>query len=509
MWESMWSDWRLALVATTVAVIGGIVGAWLMPRGPITVTDALVWMAGSLVIGLLAGLILGSRWSLLLGPVAFVIAFELARMGVQGPTVDGVHLGSTYGIIAFVVGRGIPYLLSLAPMAVGSSYGVELAARLGRSGRATMGAIAWGLTIIGTIAIIGLAMLVARPATTSPVIGADGRPVSGSIAEITTVSLGGHDQALLIRGRSDRNPVLLHLAGGPGGTDLGAMRADTSLEDDFIVVTWDQRGTGKSYGALDPVETLTPGQMIADTIELTEHLRDRFGEERIYLHGNSWGSLLGVLAVQQRPDLYHAWIGTGQMISPAETDRMFWEDTVAWAESRGDAAMVEALRKNGPPPYEDVLRYELALSHEHDWNPYPEWDGSKEMPFNLFVPENDLMDRINGLRAFLDTFAVLYPQLQDIDLRIDVPRLEVPVYMVVGAHEARGRAVLADEWFEAVEAPHKERIVFEHSGHRPSFEEPGRFAEVMSMVVGRPARGSGLLISRENVVGSSPVSAPR
>ena len=123
-----------------------------------------------------------------------------------------------------------------------------------------------------------------------------------------------------------------------------------------------------------------------------------------------------------------------------------------------------------------------ALSHEHDWNPYPEWDGDREMPFSLFVPENDLMDRVNGLRAFLDTFSVLYPQLQDLDFRTDVPRLEVPVYMVIGAHEARGRAVLADEWFESVVAPHKERIVFEHSGHRPSFEEPGRFAEVMTMV---------------------------
>ncbi len=144
----------------------------------------------------------------------------------------------------------------------------------------------------------------------------DGQTLPGSVAELTAVPIGDHDQAMLIRGRSARNPVLLYLAGGPGGTDLGAMRADVSLEQDFVVVTWDQRGTGKSYAALDPAGTFTVDQMVADTIEVTNYLRARFGQDRIYLVGNSWGTILGVLAVQQHPELYHAYVGTGQMVSP-------------------------------------------------------------------------------------------------------------------------------------------------------------------------------------------------
>lgn len=137
------------------------------------------------------------------------------------------------------------------------------------------------------------------------------------------------------------------------------------------------------------------------------------------------------------------------------------------------------------PPYDTLLDYEPALSHEHDWNPYPELDPSKEMPGNLFVPENTLMDRVNGLRSFLDVFSVLYPQIQDVDFRRDVTRLETPVYVVLGAHEAHGRAVLAREWFEMLEAPSKELVVFEHSGRRPLFEEPGAFAALMARVAGR------------------------
>lgn len=476
------SDRRIAMLpAVTLAAIVGILAAQVTPRGPITTGDALVWMAGSLALGAACGLIAGSRWLAILAPIAAIVAFELARLGTDGPTVDAVHLGSTYGLIALVVGRGVTYLLAVPAMMLGALLGVELAALRGRTSASHAGGLVWVASLALAVGMTGLAIVVSRPATTAPIAGGEGL-TNDSVAELVSVPIGGHDQVLLIRGRDRSDPVLLHLAGGPGGTDIGAMRNDAALEQDFVVVTWDQRGTGKSYAALDPVDTLTVDRMVADTIEVTEHLRQRFGKDRILLTGNSWGTLLGVLAVQARPDLYHAWIGTGHMVSPTATDVMFWEDTLAWAERTGDENLAATLRANGPPPYADILHYEVALSHEHDWNVYPEFNGDLEMPANLFVPEYDLMDRINGLRAFLDTFSVLYPQIQRIDLRVDAQRLEVPVYVVAGAHEARGRAVLSDEWFAALQAPSKERIVFERSGHRPSFEEPAAFAELMRRV---------------------------
>jgi proline iminopeptidase len=472
----------LLAIDAALAATSALVAAALTPRGPSTTTNALMWMAGLLVVGFVAGVLTGTRWSLILTPTVFVAVFELARLGTQGPTVDAVHIDSTYGIIAFVVGRGLTFFLAVPSMVVGAAIGVGVAGHRGHPGVSKLGRVAWVLTGVAAAALVALAVVIARPASTAPILGSDGASPVGSIAMLTSVPIGGHDQALLIRGRSVESPVLLHLAGGPGGTDLGAMRADTTLEQGFVVVTWEQRGVGKSYSALDPVETLTLAQVVADTIELSEYLAERFDEERIYLTGNSWGATLGVLAVQQRPDLYHAWVGSGQMVSQRATDIMFWEDTVAWAEATGASDLAARLRANGPPPYADILDYEIALSHEHDWNPYPEWDGDSELPATLFVPENEVMDQVNGLRSFLDTFSVLYPQLQGIDFRRDVPSLGVPVYLVTGAHEARGRAVPAREWFELLDAPSKEWIVFEHSGHRPSFEEPGVFAALMARV---------------------------
>ena len=487
MTEAIRAGRRLGLpIAVLVAAGAGIGWAWLMPRGPITAEQALASLGLGLALGIVAGFASASRWSALLAPLAFATGYEVMRLailGIEGPTVDGIQLGSTYGIIAFVVGRGISGVLLLAPIFVGVFFGVELAARIGRSGAARLGLPGWLVAGVGTAGIVGLGILVASPATTAPIVGSDGQPVAGSIAEITAVPIGGHDQVLMIRGRSEDSPVLLYLAGGPGGTDLGAMRADTGLEQDFVVATWEQRGAGKSYAALDPADTLTLDQAISDTLEVTDYLRERFGEDRVYLAGNSWGTIAGVLAVQRQPDRFHAFIGTGQMVSPRETDRMFWEDTLAWAGASGNATLAATLRENGPPPYADLLAYEPAISHEHDWNPYPELNLDREMPAILFVPENSFMDRVNGLRSFLDTFSILYPQIQEIDFRRDATTLKVPVYMVIGAHEARGRAVPANEWFEMLEAPAKERVVFEHSGHRPQFGEPAEFAKLMRRVL--------------------------
>ena len=480
----IWTDWKIGFVLVILIAGGaGLISAWLTPRGPITSSEALVSMIAALFIGVLAGFSMGNRWSLLIAPVVFFVAFELGRMGVDGATIDTIYLDSLYGILAFVLGRVIPGAFVLLPMILGITFGVEIAARFGADSATSLGVGSWIFTGLLALGLIVLGIFISRPGRTSPVIGPDGESLPGSIAEIISIPIGNQEQTIMVRGRDVDNPVMLYLAGGPGGTDLGVMRADVGLEQDFMVVTWEQRGVGKSYSALDPIETLTLDQMVADTVELTGYLQKRFDEEKIYLVGNSWGTILGALAVQDHPELYHAFIGTGQMVSPRDTDIMFYEDTLAWAKETGNDELVNELEKNGLPPYENLLDYEPANSHEHEWNPYPELDMSKEMPAILFVPENSLMDKINGFRSFFDTFSILYPQIQELDFRSDITKFDIPYYMVIGAHEARGRAVLANEWFQMLDAPIKERVVFEHSGHRPLFEQPGTFTALMADIL--------------------------
>lgn len=486
--EALWSDWRVALVVViALTAAAALISAWLTPRGPTTTGQALMSMALALVVGVGAGLALGNRWSLLVTPVVFAVVFEVARIGIVGPTVDAINLGSLYGVVAFVLGRVVHGLLVLAPMALGAGYGVWLAGRVGNAATGTMGTTGLVTSGLTTIVLATIAVFVAMPAATAPIVGSGGEPLPGSVAELVAVPIGGHDLTMMIRGRSVDNPVLLYLAGIPGGTDLGAMRRDTTLEQDFVVVALDRRGSGKSYPALDPTDTFTLDQEVADTIEVTNYLRNRFDEEQIYLVGQSGGTTIAALAVEQHPELYQAFVGVGQMVSQRETDIMFWEDTFAWAEHTGDTTLADTLRQIGPPPYEDIRLYESAISKEHDWNNYPQLDLDNEMPAILFVPEYTWMDRINSLRGFLDVAATQYPQLQNLDFREDLTRLEVPFYMVLGEHEARGRAVPAEDWFQILDAPAKDRIVFPGAGHRANFDRPDMFADLMVRVLDETA----------------------
>ena len=230
-----------------------------------------------------------------------------------------------------------------------------------------------------------------------------------------------------------------------------------------------------------------------DTLAVTDHLRERFGQDRVYLVGQSWGTTLGVLAVQRAPERYAAFVGVGQMVSQRATDEIFYEDTLEWAEATGQDGLAAELRAIGPPPYDDPLHYETALSHEMELYPYdhaPNSEGAGQMSENLLVPEYSLTEQVRLLSGTVDTFAVLYPQLQDIDFRETATSLEVPVFFVQGAHEAPGRAELFDEWYPVVEAPAKDVVVLGTSGHRPMFEQPDEFVAYLTDVV-VPATAAG------------------
>lgn len=487
----LWSGRGVGIAAAGgVGAAFGAISGWWIPRGPVSTAEAAATVVIAGLVGIAAGFAMASRWAMVITPLAFVVVFELVRLGATGPTVDWVGVTTTYTAIAFVTGRVVHGLIALVPMVIGVEWGRRFAGRLGAPLPRRPGRVAFAVTILATALLCAGTVGLLRPATTAAIVGPDGDQMPGSIAELTTVEVNGHDQSLLIRGRSQDAPVLLYLAGGPGGTDMGAMRNDTSLEDDFIVVTWDQRGAGHSYASLEPASTLTVESLIDDTLSVTDYLRERFGEERVYLVGNSWGTTLGVLAAQRSPERFAAFVGAGQMVSQRATDIMFWEDTLAWAGSTGREGLAADLNRLGPPPYENIMDYEMAvLAHEHDWNRYPNLDLSLEMPAILFVPEYSWMDRFNAFRGFLDSGAVIYPQLQDVDFRVDVPRLEIPVTIVMGEHETRGRRVPAVEWYDMLDTPSKQMIVFEGTGHRPHIEDPGRFSEVMAGVLASASEG--------------------
>lgn len=486
---SLVSNRRLSVaLGLGIGVVAGILTTFVTPRGPTTVATTLFVMAVGLGLGAVGGALMRSRWSLVTLVVVYFVGIESARLNIVGPSLD-VRLDNPYGLVAFILTRGIHGVLVLPPMAFGMLVGQAMARRRGWSLSAPRRRLPIGSAILGVL-VAALAVLVAWPASTPPVIGPDGQSASGGIAEMATVYLGGADQSVMIRAADPDKPVLLYLSGGPGQSDFAYARVLLEpLTADFVVAVWDQRGSGKSYAALDPTSSLTLDQAVADTVELSEYLRNRFSEQKIYLLGESWGTTLGVLAVQDRPDLFHAYIGSGQMVSQRETDRIIWRDLLAYADRTGDGDLYDQILTLGEPPYRDtpwansvVMGYYPLL--ERPYAPPTAYmdrgNAAAVGPYGVLASEYTFIDKVNVIRGLVDMFSLMYPQLQGIDFRTDVRALEVPVYVLDGAHELAGRRDLAYQWFEGLTAPHKELITYENAGHSVVFEEADAFHRLMT-----------------------------
>ena len=466
-----------------VAGSGGVLAARVMPRGPVTTSQALMTLGLCLLVGLLTAVITGSNWSMLAAPVVYFLGVELGRPDLVGPTVGPLRLDEAFGILAFVLGRLLPGLISLLPMLLGIRLGLilrQMVIETPESGAILAGGSVLGLGIL-FLAVISLAVVLLIPARTPALNDDQGQPIPGSIAKLEKVNLGGQEQTILIRAEDPDNPVLLYLSGGPGQSDLGYTRVlFRDLAEDFVVVSWDQRGTGKSYPALDPTDELTFERAVADTHELTEYLRKRFGEEKVYLLGESYGTILGVFAVQKRPDLYYAWIGSGQMVDITETDRRLYKEILAHADQQGDKDLKEKMEAYGQPPYEDIPyangtvmgHYEALYASYTPPQAYVDRGREARLGFmNINSQEYNLVEKVNVLRGLVDMFTIMYPQLEEIDLRQDAPELAVPVYILDGKAEVAARRDLTLDWYKTLQAPQKNIYSFENAAHSVAFEQ--------------------------------------
>jgi len=348
-------------------------------------------------------------------------------------------------------------------------------------------ALFFAVVMVMNFVLIAISQLTA---STPRIIDENGKTPANSIAELTELKLNGRKQWISLRGWDKNAPVLLFLAGGPGGTQMGAVRHELAeLEKHFVVVNWDQPGSGKSYYA-EKTQNITVDTYIQDGYALTEYLKERFSQEKIYLVGESWGSALGIFLVDKYPQSYHAIIGTGQMIDFAETERMDYAKAMEIAENNGDMALIRKLQANGEPPYygkEVTWKSAVYLNYLSSYmarNPDIQNPGYNTLR-DIGSSEYGLLDKINFFRGVINTFNDVYQQLYTIDMRANYTKLDVPVYFFLGRHDVNAPTVLVEEYERILDAPHKDIIWFEHSGHSPWINERDKFVEeAMSCFLG-------------------------
>ena len=205
------------------------------------------------------------------------------------------------------------------------------------------------LTLLIPLALAAaLLALLAMPGFTPRL---DRRRHPHALALLERVPVNESRQWVLVRSEDVANPVALFVHGGPGTSQLTLMRRNTAaLERAFIVVNWDQRLAGKSFDAGRDRARLHMAQFVDDAIDLSSHLIRRFRKQKIVLVGHSWGSVIGMLAVARRPELFGAYVGIGQGSRMAESELLSYQWTLRQACDAADAAAIAQLTRMGPRP---------------------------------------------------------------------------------------------------------------------------------------------------------------
>ena len=138
-----------------------------------------------------------------------------------------------------------------------------------------------------------------------------------------TLTVGGIKQFVSIKGKDNRNPLLLFLHGGPGNSVIHyAEKFTHKLQEHFIVVQWDQRNAGKTLALNNSPEPLTVDLFESDTHQLIDSLLKRFHQPKLYLVGHSWGTFLGFYMAKNYPELLYAYIPICPMINQLESERI-------------------------------------------------------------------------------------------------------------------------------------------------------------------------------------------
>jgi len=299
------------------------------------------------------------------------------------------------------------------------------------------------------------------------------RAAPRAIDERGFVRIGGIDQWIAIQGRDTANPAILYLHGGPAEAQSPFLDQFLPWEADFTVVNWDQRGSGKTYGKNGPsTPGMTMAQMTLDVIEIAEHARRRLGKRKMILVGQSWGAMLGVNVVRLRPDLFGAFVGTGQPVNWASSLLNVERYAREQATAAGDQAALKALDQAETLPIEDLrrvqgsARWRMAPSDLDYLKIQGAFIGQPPLPST-----GDVADWVAG-------GAFTIPKLAPTFLSFDVAKLgadfALPMFVIQGRSDHVTSFDAAQDWVEHLHAPAKAFIPID-GGHFACFTNPQGF----------------------------------
>jgi len=278
--------------------------------------------------------------------------------------------------------------------------------------------------------------------------------MAGAIKIDTTqvVEIGGIKQYLRINGNDLDKPLFLYLHGGPGAAVSAHKDFVTGkLEDHFVVVHWDQRGSGKTQDLTGTVDPPTLNQMQQDAKEVMNYLLTYFKREKLVVLGNSWGTILGFYLAKNYPEKISAFIAVSPVVSNLRSQQATLQIFKNHFQQKGNAKAVEQLSEV-EIPYGDVKQMLIQYRWETVF-------GGEEMSDEQFE------QLLSYFSTWEKIWMPLYRELYSIDLENSVSALDYPVFFIVGDEDYTTYFKFTEEYFNQLKAPSKKLFLIENVGH--------------------------------------------
>lgn len=300
------------------------------------------------------------------------------------------------------------------------------------------------------------------------------------IKTLEKVILGGIEQWILVRGISEQKPIILFLHGGPGLPMMPFhQHFQNDIEEKYLVVHWDQRGTGKSYSDNIPFESMNLQQILSDAHELVLLLKQRYCKSKIYLAGHSWGSILGMNLINLYPEDFYGFISIGQVVDFSKSLNISYAFALERAKEQGCEEAVNELLGIGEPPFNgDDTKLSIILKSVgrfggkmHNEISFPSIAKNCEE-----YTEADMKNIPKGL-DFSDRY--LWNEVINTNMMDNLVDFKVPIYFLCGKYDYITPTALTEDYCSKINAPFKKVIILENSAHYPYIEEPSAFSQAI------------------------------
>ena len=341
----------------------------------------------------------------------------------------------------------------------------------------------WLVVIVGAPIVVALAVLGVRALLQARVALALAIRTPNGVAESGFVRIGGIDQWVSIRGEDVANPLIVVAHGGPG-SGFSPFIAETTRgwEKHFTVVNWDQRGAGLTFSRAPKGQGDVTLQRIAeDGLEVVAHALERTGQAKAILLGGSWGSMVAVTMARLRPDLFHALVGTGQVVDATRNEAVGYAALLERVRAAGDARSEAALLALGPPPWTSMkqLMTERRILIDRHAPASEQGMQRKVLAALLTAPAFSLKQMIDWFGAAAFSARALRASMSAYTDGPPYPPLAIPFAVIQGADDIQTPTSLAAAYLQAIEAPAKRFVSLPGGGHMALIAMPEAFLQAL------------------------------